>query len=156
MTLKLQPDTNWKTDYLKHDCFFPWLTDLQVGLVRIYASSIAGNWKKWVITLLSHGGITAKHYGSNWTLGYSCMPNHQAFNPHQQQAALLAVLMGTCGDLTHTEVVQGDKRTELALLGAELMCSHLFPRLLKWKWNKFSLMCHVQYKCSLSQPFVAM
>lgn len=47
-------------------CFLLWLTDLQAGLVHIYASSIAGNWKKWVITLLFHGGITAKHYGSSY------------------------------------------------------------------------------------------
>lgn len=40
-----------------------WLTDSQAGLVHIYASSIAGNWKKWVMTLFPHGEIPAKHYG---------------------------------------------------------------------------------------------
>lgn len=56
--------------YDRNNLFPPWLTDLQAGLVHIYASSTAGNWKKWDITLLSHGmggrGKTAKYYGSKY------------------------------------------------------------------------------------------
>lgn len=57
--------------YDKNNLFPPRLTDLLAGPVHIYASSTAGNWKKWDIALLSHGmggrGKTAaKYYGSKY------------------------------------------------------------------------------------------
>lgn len=81
----------WILSKLPPDVVFsPWLTDLQAGPVHISASSIAGNWKKWVITLLSHGRIKAKHYGSKYfpkldakLLLYA---HQQAFNPQLADA----------------------------------------------------------------------
>lgn len=160
MIFKLTSDIRKTSLFLKVTVFSPGLTDLQAGPVHIYASSIAGNWKKWVIILRSRKGITAKHYGSkfflNWTLNYYCMPKHRHLTPLSSERHCQQYLWKHA-EKEHTEVVWGDKRPELALLGAELCvptcCFHGC-----WNRNgkKVSVMWHVLYKCGLSQPSGAM
>lgn len=118
-----------------------WLTDLRAGLVHIYASSTAGNWKKWVITLLSHGIMDLSISKLDVKLLLYAQTTRR-LTPSSSKHLLPAVLMHA-GEITPTEVVWGDKRPELALLGAELMCSHLFLRLLKWKWKEKKMLCNV-------------